>query len=66
MRRYLERIGCVLPGSVGDADVALHSFAAFLVDRRTPGHLAARRSPDGTSRRSSRGWPPAPDRTRPG
>jgi site-specific recombinase XerD len=31
MRRYLEQIGCVLrPGSVGGADLALRSFAAFL------------------------------------
>jgi site-specific recombinase XerD len=32
MRRYLEQIACVLrPGSVGGADLALRSFAAFLV-----------------------------------
>ncbi len=32
MRRYLEQIGCILrPGSVGGADLALRSFAAFLV-----------------------------------
>jgi site-specific recombinase XerD len=31
MRRYLTQIGCVLrPGSVGGADLALRSFAAFL------------------------------------
>jgi site-specific recombinase XerD len=31
MRRYLAQIGCVLrPGSVGGADLALRSFAAFL------------------------------------
>ena len=33
MRRYLEQIGCVLrPGSVAGADLALRSFAAFLVE----------------------------------
>lgn len=33
MRRYLEQIGCVLrPGSVAGADLALRSFAAFLLD----------------------------------
>jgi site-specific recombinase XerD len=33
MRRYLEQIGCVLrPGSVTGADLALRSFAAFLLD----------------------------------
>ena len=32
MRRYLEQIGCVLrPRSVGGTDLALRSFAAFLV-----------------------------------
>jgi hypothetical protein len=31
MRRYLTQISCVLrPGSVGGADLALRSFAAFL------------------------------------
>ncbi len=33
MRRYLTQIACVLrPGSVGGADLALRSFAAFLID----------------------------------
>jgi site-specific recombinase XerD len=33
MRRYLEQIGCVLrPGSVSNADIALRSFAGFLVE----------------------------------
>ena len=33
MRRYLEQIGCVLrPGSVVNADIALRSFAGFLVE----------------------------------
>ncbi len=33
MRRYLEQIGCILrPGSVGGADLALRSFAAFLLE----------------------------------
>ena len=33
MRRYLEQIGCVLrPGSVNNADLALRSFAAYLVE----------------------------------
>ena len=33
MRRYLEQIGCVLrPGSVGAADIALRSLAAFLIE----------------------------------
>jgi site-specific recombinase XerD len=33
MRRYLEQLGCVLrPGSVGGADLALRSFAAFLTE----------------------------------
>jgi hypothetical protein len=33
MRRYLEQIACVLrPGSVRNADQALRSFAAFLVE----------------------------------
>lgn len=33
MRRYLEQIGCVLrPGSVNNADIALRSFAGFLVE----------------------------------
>ena len=33
MRRYLEQIACVLrPGSVTGADLALRSFAAFLLD----------------------------------
>jgi site-specific recombinase XerD len=33
MRRYLEQIACVLrPGSVTGTDLALRSFAAFLVD----------------------------------
>jgi hypothetical protein len=32
MRRYLTQTGCVLrPGSVGGADLALRSFAAFLI-----------------------------------
>jgi hypothetical protein len=32
MCRYLQQIACVLrPGSVGGADLALRSFAAFLV-----------------------------------
>jgi integrase len=32
MRRYLEQIGCILrPGSVVNTDMALRSFAAFLV-----------------------------------
>ena len=31
MRRYLTQIGCILrPGSVGGADLALRSFAAFI------------------------------------
>jgi site-specific recombinase XerD len=34
MRRYLEQLECVLrPGSVGNADQALRSFAAFLIER---------------------------------
>jgi site-specific recombinase XerD len=33
MRRYLEQISCVLrPGSVNNADIALRSFAGFLVE----------------------------------
>jgi len=33
MRRYLEQIACILrPGSVGGADLALRSFAAFLLE----------------------------------
>ncbi|ANH37543.1 Tyrosine recombinase XerD [Nocardioides dokdonensis FR1436] len=33
MRRYLEQLGCVLrPGSVAGADLALRSFAAYLVE----------------------------------
>jgi site-specific recombinase XerD len=33
MRRYLEQVACVLrPGSVGGADLALRSFAAFLAE----------------------------------
>jgi hypothetical protein len=33
MRRYLDQIACVLrPGSVTGADLALRSFAAFLVE----------------------------------
>jgi site-specific recombinase XerD len=33
MRRYLTQIGCVLrPGSVTNADIALRSFAGFLVE----------------------------------
>jgi site-specific recombinase XerD len=33
MRRYLEQIGCVLrPGSVVNADIALRSFAGFMVE----------------------------------
>ena len=33
MRRYLQQVECVLrPGSVGGADLALRSFAAFLVE----------------------------------
>jgi hypothetical protein len=33
MQRYLQQIGCVLrPGSVGGADIALRSFAAFLAE----------------------------------
>lgn len=36
MRRYLQQIGCVLrPGSVGGADLALRSFAGFLVETTT-------------------------------
>jgi hypothetical protein len=32
IRRYLQQIACVLrPGSVGGTDLALRSFAAFLV-----------------------------------
>ena len=66
MRRYLEQVACVLrPGSVSGADLALRSFAAFLAEAR---HRPARwpRSPAGTSRTSSPGWPPAPGRTSPG
>jgi site-specific recombinase XerD len=34
MRRYLEQVACVLrPGSVSGADLALRSFAAFLVEQ---------------------------------
>jgi site-specific recombinase XerD len=34
MRRYLDQIGCVLrPGSVTGADLALRSFAGFLVEQ---------------------------------
>jgi site-specific recombinase XerD len=34
MRRYLDQLTCVLrPGSVGNADQALRSFAAFLIER---------------------------------
>ncbi|MFI6760034.1 tyrosine-type recombinase/integrase [Micromonospora sp. NPDC050417] len=34
MRRYLDQIGCILrPGSVGNADLALRSLAAFLVEQ---------------------------------
>ena len=34
MRRYLDQLGCILrPGSVGGADLALRSLAAFLVER---------------------------------
>ena len=37
MRRYLEQIACILrPGSVVNADIALRSFAGFLVET-TPG-----------------------------
>ena len=37
MRRYLAQIGCVLrPGSVSGADLALRSFAAFLVQTCPP------------------------------
>jgi site-specific recombinase XerD len=37
MRRYLEQIACVLrPGSVGGADLALRSFAAFLAGQSPP------------------------------
>jgi hypothetical protein len=33
MRRYLVQIACVLrPGSVNGADLALRSFAAFLIE----------------------------------
>jgi hypothetical protein len=33
MRRYLQQVACVLrPGSVSGADLALRSFAAFLVE----------------------------------
>jgi site-specific recombinase XerD len=33
MRRYLEQIGCVLrPSSINNADLALRSFAAYLVE----------------------------------
>ena len=36
MRRYLVQIACVLrPGSVGGADLALRSFAAFLAEQNT-------------------------------
>jgi site-specific recombinase XerD len=34
MRRYLDQLSCILrPGSVGGADLALRSLAAFLVER---------------------------------
>jgi site-specific recombinase XerD len=34
MRRYLQQLGCILrPGSVGGADLALRSFAAFLAEQ---------------------------------
>jgi site-specific recombinase XerD len=34
MRRYLDQVACVLrPGSVGGADLALRSFAAFLAEQ---------------------------------
>jgi site-specific recombinase XerD len=34
MRRYLQQLDCVLrPGSVGNADQALRSFATFLIER---------------------------------
>jgi hypothetical protein len=37
MRRYLEQVACVLrPGSVGGADLALRSFAAFLAETPSP------------------------------
>jgi site-specific recombinase XerD len=37
MRRYLVQIACVLrPGSVGGADLALRSFAAFLSEQSVP------------------------------
>ena len=65
MRRYLEQVACVLrPGSVSDTDLALRSFAAFLA--QTSPATRWPRSPAGTSRRSSRGWPPGPGRTSPG
>jgi hypothetical protein len=33
LRRYLQQLACTLrPGSVGGADLALRSFAAFLID----------------------------------
>jgi len=34
MRRYLDQLACVLrPGSVGGADLALRSLAAFLIEQ---------------------------------
>ena len=50
MRRYLEQIGCVLrPGSVNGADLALRSFAAFLVE--TAPEVTSDRAGDPPSRR---------------
>ena len=39
MRRYLDQLGCILrPGSVGGADLALRSLAAFLADHAPEVH----------------------------
>jgi hypothetical protein len=63
MRRYLQQVACVLrPGSVSGTDLALRSFAAFLVDA-APGGGVAEVTTAGTSRTTGRGWRRGPGRT---
>jgi integrase len=66
MRRYLDQLACVLrPGSVGGADLALRSLAAFLVER-VPHVIriadVGRHEIEDFVRISEWGWPDAPTR----
>ena len=75
MRRYLDQIACILrPGSVGDTDLALRAFAAFLAEtaperhQRRAGHPPPHRGLQAVAGRAARteqrpGSPPRRSRT---